>query len=61
MASPCSGVPGTEAEYKIIMRTFLSVFPHTTLWVDGSLMIGAVEPLRLRRGDLDWKLQVRDP
>lgn len=40
------------------MRTFLSVFPETTLWVDGSLMIGALEPLRLRRRDLESKLQV---
>ena len=40
------------------MRTFLSVFPETTLWADGSLMIGGLEPLRLRRKDLEWKLQV---
>jgi spermidine synthase len=40
------------------MRTFLSVFPETTLWADGSLMLGSVEPLRLRQGDFDWKVQV---
>ena len=51
-------VAGTEAEYKTIMRTFLSVFPHTTLWAGGSLMLGSVEPLRLRKSDFDWKLQV---
>jgi spermidine synthase len=51
-------IAGTDAEYKLIMRTFLSVFPETTLWADGSLMIGAPEPLRLRRSDLEWKLQV---
>ena len=51
-------VAGTDAEYKLIMRTFLSVFPETTLWADGSLMIGGLEPLRLRRKDLEWKLQV---
>jgi spermidine synthase len=51
-------VAGTEAEYKTIMRTFLSVFPHTTLWADGSLMLGSLEPLRLRRGDVTWKLQL---
>jgi spermidine synthase len=51
-------VAGTEAEYKLIMRTFLSVFPETTLWVDGSLMVGTLEPLRLRRKDLEWKLQI---
>jgi spermidine synthase len=51
-------IPGTEAEYKLIARTFLSVFPHTTAWAGGSLFIGSVEPLRLRRGDFDWKLSV---
>lgn len=51
-------VAGTEAEYKTIMRTFLSVFPETTLWADGSLMFGSTEPLRLRKSDFDWKLQV---
>jgi spermidine synthase len=51
-------VAGTEAEYKLIMRTFLSVFPETTLWFDGSLMLGSVEPLRLRQADFDWKQQI---
>jgi spermidine synthase len=51
-------IPGTEAEYKLIARTFLSVFPETTAWADGSLFIGSTEPLRLRRKDFEWKLQV---
>jgi spermidine synthase len=51
-------VAGTEAEYKTIARTFLSVFPETTLWADGSLLLGSVEPLRLRKQDFDWKLEV---
>lgn len=38
---------GTEAEYKTIMRTFLSVFPEATLWGGGSLMIGSKKPLAL--------------
>ncbi|HJR61287.1 MAG TPA: fused MFS/spermidine synthase [Vicinamibacterales bacterium] len=50
---------GTEAEYKTIMRTFLSVFPHATVWWDGSLMIGSKKPLILRRSDFDWKLEGR--
>jgi spermidine synthase len=52
-------VAGTEAEYKTISRTFLRVFPHTTVWADGSLLLGSVEPLRLRRDDFERKL--RDP
>jgi spermidine synthase len=49
---------GTDAEYKTIMRTFLSVFPHATLWRGGSLMIGSREPLVLRQADFDWKMAV---
>jgi spermidine synthase len=47
---------GTEAEYKAIARTFLSVFPNTTVWLDGSLLVGSLEPLKIRRQDFDWKL-----
>ena len=34
-----------ETQYKLIMRTFLEVFPETTLWMDGNLMVGAKRPL----------------
>ncbi len=37
----------TETEYKLLMRTFMSVFPYTTLWGDGSLMLGSMEPFTL--------------
>jgi spermidine synthase len=50
-------VAGTDAEYKIIARTFLSVFPHTTVWGGGSLLVGMTEPLRLSRRDFDRKPQ----
>lgn len=61
----------SEFEYKLIMRTFLSVFPETTLWGDHSLMAGTLEPFTLsasrfeeRRADpafrkvFDWNLDV---
>ena len=51
-------VAGTEAEYKAIARTFISVFPETTVWVDGSLMVGSLQPLRLRRAEFDAKLDL---
>ncbi|HEY7171375.1 MAG TPA: fused MFS/spermidine synthase [Vicinamibacterales bacterium] len=51
-------VAGTEAEYKTIARTFLSVFPETTVWGDGSLLLGSMEPLRLRRSDFDAKQKI---
>jgi spermidine synthase len=38
---------GPEAQYKLIMRTFLDVFPHTTLWFDGQLAVGSKRPLRI--------------
>ena len=50
-------VAGTEAEYKTIARTFLSVFPETTAWMDGTLLIGSIEPLQLRKADFERKLQ----
>ncbi|HYM23198.1 MAG TPA: fused MFS/spermidine synthase, partial [Vicinamibacterales bacterium] len=50
-------VAGTDAEYKTIARTFLSVFPETTVWGGGSLLIGRTEPLRLRRADFDRKAE----
>ncbi len=34
-------------QYKLIMRTFLEVFPHATLWLDGNLMVASLTPLRL--------------
>ena len=49
---------GTDAEYKMIMRTFLSVFPDATLWGDGSVMIAGKRPLRLASHHFTWKLEV---
>ena len=42
-----------SVEYKLIMRTFLDVFPNATLWNAGEFMIGTVEPLRLDPAALD--------
>lgn len=42
-----------SVEYKLIMRTFLDVFPNATLWHDGEFMIGTAEPLTLDPGALD--------
>lgn len=44
-----------ETQYKLIMRTFLEVFPHTTLWLDGQLMVGSLEPLVLTPALVDAK------
>jgi spermidine synthase len=50
-------VAGTDAEYKMIARTFLSVFPETTVWGDGSLLVGTLEPLRVHHSDFERKLR----
>lgn len=47
------GETETETEFKLLMRTFLSVFPHTTLWGDGSLMLGSLEPFTLSQSALE--------
>lgn len=48
--------PQSETQYKLIMRTFLEVFPDTTLWFEGSLMVGSKRPLQLDPADFDRKL-----
>jgi spermidine synthase len=47
----------TETEFKMLMRTFLSVFPHTTLWGDGSLMLGSLEPFELSQSAFEARRQ----
>ncbi len=44
-----------DTQYKLIMRTFLEVFPHTTLWLDGQLMVGSLQPLTLTPALVDHK------
>ena len=44
-----------ESHYKLIMRTFLDVFPETTLWFDGQLMVGALAPLTIAPATLAAK------
>ncbi len=36
-----------SVEYKLIMRTFLDVFPHATLWYDANFMVGTLKPLAI--------------
>jgi len=42
---------GEGAVYGMILRTFLSVFPHTTLWADGTLMLGSKKPFEFSRAN----------
>jgi len=42
--------PRSDTYYRLIARTFQSVFPETTVWVNGSLLVGSTRPLRIDRG-----------
>jgi spermidine synthase len=44
-------------QYELIVRTFLEVFPHATAWVDGTLLVGAAEPLTLDPAAFTARLQ----
>ncbi len=46
----------TREEYLLQLRTFLSVFPETTLWGDGSLMVGSKRAFTLSHAAHQAKL-----
>jgi spermidine synthase len=46
-----------DSHYKMMVRTFLDVFPHATAWAGGTLMVGTSEPLTLDRETFQRKLQ----
>jgi spermidine synthase len=49
-----------SVEYKLIMRTFLDVFPHATLWSDGEFMVGTLAPLTLNPATIE-RLRLHEP
>ena len=46
------------AHYKLIMRTFLDVFPDATLWSGGTLMVGGTGPLRISQAAIAARFQL---
>ncbi|MCS6802028.1 MAG: fused MFS/spermidine synthase [Chloroflexota bacterium] len=50
-----------EYAYKLMVRTFLTVFPETTMWFNGSVLIGTKQPLRLDRLTVEENLQQPGP
>jgi spermidine synthase len=46
----------SETKHKLLMRTFLSVFPEATLWFNSILMVGTKQPLQLDRAAFERKL-----
>lgn len=49
---------GTDAEFRLVLRTFASVFHYVTLWDNGTLLVGTKQPLVLSPSDFNWKLQI---
>jgi spermidine synthase len=45
----------SDYQHKMMVRSFLSAFPHVTAWYQGGILIGSAEPLELRESDLQWK------
>ena len=48
-----------EADYRMILHTFQTVFPHTTLWLfnEYTIMLGTLEPLNIDFGRLKARMQ----
>ena len=44
------------SQYKLMVRTFLDVFPHATAWDNGTLLVGTAEPLQLDPARFQTKL-----
>jgi spermidine synthase len=47
----------SDTTYRLILRTFLSVFPETTLWADGTLMVGSLQPFTFSRRAYERRYQ----
>lgn len=46
----------TATEHQLILRAFVEAFPLATLWGDGSLMVGSLQPLSLSRDRIEVML-----
>jgi spermidine synthase len=46
-----------ETQYRLIVRTFMDVFPHTTAWMNGSLLVGSPGPLEIDTAAFARKLE----
>jgi spermidine synthase len=43
--------PHDDYQYKTMLRTYLAVFPHVTLWLKADLVIGSREPILLDKAE----------
>jgi spermidine synthase len=35
----------SEQQYKLLLRTFLDVFPYVSVWANASLLVGSTQPI----------------
>ena len=48
----------SRSHYELIARTFQHVFPETSVWVNGSLLIGSIRPLEIKPAELAGRVAV---
>lgn len=46
----------SEEQYRLLLRSFVEVFPYVTLWANGSLVAGSKQPILLDREGLARRL-----
>jgi spermidine synthase len=46
----------TAEEHRLILSAFAAAFPHVSLWGDGSLMLGSMEPVTVSRAHIERSL-----
>ncbi|HLH21402.1 MAG TPA: fused MFS/spermidine synthase [Chloroflexota bacterium] len=49
--------PFSDYQYKLLMRTFLDVFPYVTLWSGGDLLVGSKSPITVDPAMLATKFE----
>jgi spermidine synthase len=47
----------SEEHYKILMRSFVEVFPYVTVWAEGSVLVGSNHPQLLACATLERRMQ----
>jgi spermidine synthase len=43
----------TSEEHRLILSAFAAAFPHVSLWGDGSLMLGSMDPVTISRAHIE--------
>ncbi len=49
--------PFSDHQYRLLMRTFLEVFPYVTLWSGGDLLVGSKAPIRVDTAGIEAKFR----